>query len=98
VIRAAKYQMLTSFPLIFAPIVGGYIADNWAFILAGPPLVFGISFLLRATSAVLMFAIKEPRIKKKHRFQEILHEIFSIHPVHKTLYHRAAEIKQVFKT
>lgn len=98
VIKAAKYQMLTSFPLIIAPIVGGYIADNWVFLLSGIPLIFGISFLLRATSAVLMFAIKEPRIKKKHKLQQIMHEIFSIHPIHKTLYHRATEIKQLFKT
>jgi len=97
VIKAAKYQMLTSIPLIIAPVVGGYIADNVTLVLSGLPLIFGLSFLLRATSAVLMFSIKEPRIKKKHKLQQIMHEIFSIHPVHKTLYHRAIDFKQIFK-
>ncbi|MBW3001644.1 MFS transporter [Candidatus Woesearchaeota archaeon] len=96
-IKAAKYQMLTSLPLIVAPIVGGYIADNLVFVLSGIPLVFGISFLLRAASAVFMFAIKEPRIKKKHRFQEIIHEIFSIHPVHKTYNHITEPLRRIIK-
>jgi len=94
VIKAAKYSMLTSVPLIIAPIAGGYIADNSIFILSGIPLIFAISFLLRATSAVLMFAIKEPRIKKKHKIGEIIHEIFSIHPVHKTYHHKTHYIKK----
>lgn len=98
IIKAAKYSMLTALPLILAPIIGGYLADNFVFILSGLPLIFVISFLLRATSAILMFAIKEPRIKKKHRLQEMIHEIFSIHPVHKAFNHRATEIRNLFKS
>ncbi len=79
--KVAKYVMLTSIPLIAAPVVGGLIADELSFLLSGIPLVFAISFLLRATSAVFMFSIKEPRIKKRHKAGEIIHEIFTIHPI-----------------
>lgn len=80
-VKVAKYTMLTSIPLILAPIIGGLVADKLVFILSGIPLVFAISFLLRAISAVLMSAIKEPRVKERHNLGEIITEIAIIHPI-----------------
>lgn len=96
-IKVAKYVMLTSIPLILAPIVGGLIADKLVFILSGIPLVFGISFLLRATSATFMFSIKEPRIKERHKLGEIIHEIATIHPI-QGIGNTISGIKKVFRT
>ncbi len=79
--KVAEYSMITAFPMIIAPVIGGYIADNAAFILAGIPLVFGISFILRAAASALLFTIKEPRAKKEHAVGEVFLRLVSIHPV-----------------
>ncbi len=65
-VQVAEYSMITAIPIIIAPVIGGYIADNAALILTGIPLVFGISFILRAAASLLLFTIKEPRAKKEH--------------------------------
>jgi len=96
-VKVAKYVMLTSIPLIAAPIVGGLIADNVTLILSGLPLIFAISFLLRATAATFMFSIKEPRVKTRHKLGEIIHEIATIHPV-QGIGHTISGIKKVFRT
>jgi MFS family permease len=96
-IKVAKYVMLTSIPLIIAPVIGGLIADKLVFILSGIPLVFAISFLLRATSAVLMFSIKEPRVKTRHKIGEIIHELVTIHPI-QGIGHTVSGIKKIIRT
>lgn len=96
-IKAAKYVMLTSIPLILAPIAGGLIADKLVFILSGIPLVFAISFLLRAVSAAFMFSIKEPRIKERHKLGEIMHELAAVHPI-QGIGNTVSGIKKVFRT
>ncbi|MEM4263735.1 MAG: MFS transporter [Candidatus Woesearchaeota archaeon] len=80
-VKVAEYATITALPMIIAPIIGGYIADNAAFILTGIPLIFGISFILRASASLLLFTIHEPRAKKEHALGEVLLRLVSIHPV-----------------
>jgi len=96
-IKVAKYVMLTSIPLILAPIIGGLVADRLVFILSGIPLVFAISFLLRAISSVLMFSIKEPRVKTRHKIGEIMHELVAVHPI-QGLGHTIGGIKKIIRS
>ncbi|MBW2973108.1 MFS transporter [Candidatus Woesearchaeota archaeon] len=96
-VKVAKYVMLTSIPLIIAPIAGGFVADKAVFILSGIPLIFIISALLRAASALFMFSIKEPRIKKKQKIGHILHELATIHPI-QGIGHTVSGIKKLFRT
>ncbi|MBW2986228.1 MFS transporter [Candidatus Woesearchaeota archaeon] len=96
-IKVAKYVMLTSVPLILAPIVGGLVADRAVFILSGIPIVFAISFLLRAASAVMMFSIKEPRVKTQSKLGDVLHELVAIHPI-QGIGHTISGIKGIFRS
>lgn len=96
-VKVAKYVMLTSIPLIIAPIAGGLVADKAKFILTGIPLVFAISFLLRVAASVLMFTIKEPRIKRRHKLGEIMHELISVHPI-QGIGHTISGVKKIIRT
>lgn len=84
-IRTAEYVMITSVPMIFAPIIGGWVADNLSFILTGIPLVFAIAFVLRALTPLFLIKMKEPRIKHEYSLKQVVREaINGFHPVRDT--------------
>ena len=80
-VQNASYMIITSVPMIVAPILGGFIADNLTFVLAGIPLVFAISAIFRAVTSFMLLSIPERRIKHEYPFAEVLHKAFQVHPV-----------------
>ncbi len=78
--QTATYNIITSIPLIIAPIVAGYIADNVMFIFAGIPLLFAISAGLRIMSSFFLFSIPEKRVKHEYPLSEVLMHAVEIHP------------------
>lgn len=79
-VQTATYSIITSVPLAVAPVLGGFIADNLVFGLAGIPLVFAISAVLRFLSPFLLLGIPERRIKHLYPLKEVLWHAFEIHP------------------
>ncbi len=80
-VNVAVYSTITSIPMIVAPLIGGFIADNASFFLSGIPFVFTIAVFLRSISSLFMFSIKEPRAKKEHQVGEVFLKLISIHPI-----------------
>ncbi|MBI4151093.1 MFS transporter [Candidatus Woesearchaeota archaeon] len=78
--QTATYNIITSIPLIIAPVVAGFIADNIAFIFAGIPLLFAISAALRFLSSLFLFSIPEKRVKYEYPLSEVLMHAVEIHP------------------
>jgi len=79
--EAADYNIITIIPMIFAPVIGGYIAENYVIVLSGIPLIFLISTLLRLGSLPLLARIKEPHVKKEYETGYVFRHFVSIHPV-----------------
>jgi len=73
--QIAEYQLFTSIPLVIAPILGGIIADNVVFLLAGIPLVFAVSFILRAVSCLFVMFLPEMHTKKEFSLGMVFHEM-----------------------
>jgi len=64
--QVAEYQTLTAIPLIIGPIIGGVIADKGVLLgLAGIPLVFAISMILRFSSVFFLTGVPERRGPKE---------------------------------
>lgn len=80
--QIAEYNLYTDIPMVIAPILGGWLSDNVVIVLAGIPLVFVISAVLRALSAAFLFKLEEPRVSGNHSAIEVLKEAFSFHPTH----------------
>jgi MFS family permease len=81
-VQNATYAIITSVPLIVAPILGGFIADHLVFFLAGIPLVFFLSMIARLLSSFLLWGIPERRIKHEYPLREVLMNAFAFHPSH----------------
>ncbi|HLF54365.1 MAG TPA: MFS transporter [Candidatus Nanoarchaeia archaeon] len=75
VFQIAEYNLYASLPLVIAPILGGWITENVAFILAGIPLIFVASSILRALSSIFLLTIEEPRKRKEYHFPYIFRKI-----------------------
>lgn len=75
--QIAEYQFYTSIPLVIAPIVGGIIADKFVFILAGVPLVFAVSFILRAVSTLFIMFLPEKHTKKEYSLGLVFYEMLA---------------------
>lgn len=78
--QIAEYSLYTNVPLIIAPILGGWMTENVDFILAGIPLVFTLSALLRFLSAAFLIPIKEPRAKQEYSAAFVLRQAIHISP------------------
>lgn len=77
--QIAEFNLLTSFPLIISPIIGGLVADKVHFAISGIQLVFLIGFVLRASSVFLLNRIKEPRAKTKYGFEVVFRGVMAFH-------------------
>ncbi|MBD3318820.1 MFS transporter [Candidatus Woesearchaeota archaeon] len=53
----SAYVVMAAAPLVVAPLLGGWIADNVAWVLGGIPLVFILSAVLRLFSASMLWRI-----------------------------------------
>lgn len=84
-VSVAMYRTLTSIPMFIAPLIGGFIADNFSFLFSGIPLIFAISFILRISSVFFLLKIPETRVDKRARFGRVVGEFFHL-PLH-TLNH-----------
>ncbi|RLE45860.1 hypothetical protein DRJ22_03415 [Candidatus Woesearchaeota archaeon] len=73
--QIAEYQFYTSIPLVVAPIVGGIIADNVVVVLSGIPLVFAVSFVLRAIASLFVMFLPEKHTKKEYPLGMVFHEM-----------------------
>jgi MFS family permease len=80
VFQTADYNIITTLPMIFAPIIGGYIAENWTLAMAGIPLLFLISTILRLSALPLLSRIKEPHVKKEYDTSFVLRQFVTVHP------------------
>jgi MFS family permease len=78
--QVAEYNLYCSVPLIIAPILGGYLTENATWILAGIPLIFVMSSILRFLSTLLLFRIQEPRAKKEYPLVYVFREAMHFHP------------------
>jgi MFS family permease len=81
IVQTADYNIITTIPLIIAPVVGGYIAENVTFVLSGIPLLFMIATVLRLSSLPLLKKIKEPHVKRDYAPDHVFRVFVSIHPV-----------------
>jgi MFS family permease len=81
IVQTADYNIITTIPLIIAPLVGGYIAENASFVLSGIPLLFFIAALLRFSSLPLLGRIKEPHVKEDYPPGRVFQVFTSVHPV-----------------
>jgi len=81
IVQTADYNIITIVPMIFAPLVGGIIAESYAFPLAGIPLVFAVSAILRLGALPLLSRVKESHIKKEYETGYVFRHFVSIHPV-----------------
>ncbi|MBI4145168.1 MFS transporter [Candidatus Woesearchaeota archaeon] len=79
-IQTATYSIITGVPLIIAPILGGFIADNVTLVLTGIPLVFAVSAVLRLLSSLFLVGIREHRVKHDYPLAEVLWHAFELHP------------------
>ena len=70
--QVAKFNAVTAIPMIIAPIIGGFLSEKSFVFLAGIPLVFAVSSVARAIAAVLLFRIREVRVKKEYPLKVIL--------------------------
>ena len=78
-VQTATYNIITSIPLVVAPVIGGFIADNYTFIFAGIPLLFALSAAMRIASSLLLIRIPELRIKHKYPLSEVLMHSIELH-------------------
>ncbi len=89
----AEYNTLISIPMIFGPIIGGYIADNITIIYSGIPLLFLITFALRLLSSLTLFKITETRIKKQYTINTVFRHMIAFHPI-KEIEHTVRDAKR----
>jgi len=80
--QIAEFNMYSSAPRIIAPIIGGLLIDHVAFILAGIPLIFVISSILRFASTFILFYIKEPRASREYPLIYVMEQALHFHPSH----------------
>jgi len=78
--QVAEYNLYTSIALVIAPILGGWMTEHFVFILAGIPLIFAVSGILRFLSALLLFRISEPRQKHEYSMVFVFREAMHFHP------------------
>jgi MFS family permease len=79
-VQTATYSIITSVPLAIAPVLGGFIADNVVIGLAGIPLVFAISMVMRFFAPMLLLKIPERRVKHEYPLREVLMHAIEMHP------------------
>jgi len=94
-LQIAEYNFYTAIPLSIAPLLGGIISEHVTFLISGIPLVFALSALLRAASALLLFGIKEPR-KKEYSALFVLKHALHIE-THKGLDHTLHPLRKTYK-
>jgi len=78
--QIAEYQFYTSTTMIAGPILGGYLSEHFVFVLAGIPLIFVLSSIMRFLSALLLLRVKEVRAKKEYSFVFVLTHAINFHP------------------
>lgn len=79
--QIAQHNMVVALPLIFAPIIGGILADNIKhFIITGIPFVFLVSAILRLISAFLIYQIHEPRANREYKIWFVFKRAVALHP------------------
>ncbi len=82
--ETATYNLLTAIPMIISPIIGGMIDDGFRGGLlwfTAPQFIFLLSFMLRASSSVLLAFVQEPRKKEEHYPAEVVNWVVHMHPV-----------------
>lgn len=80
-LRAAQYYTVAAVPMVIAPIIGGYVADNISLAgFSGIPLVFLIAVGLRSLPAFLLFRLRNVRAKKRATYLQVFKEVVSINP------------------
>lgn len=78
--QVSAYVLFTAVPLGLAPVIGGWIADNVVFVIAGIPLIFIISGILRFIASFFVLGLPEVRIKEQYSISSVLRSIVSLHP------------------
>ncbi|MBS3125475.1 MFS transporter [Candidatus Woesearchaeota archaeon] len=78
--QIAEINLYSSIPLVIGPLIGGYLSENVVFIMAGIPLVFLLSGVLRMLSALMLIGIPEPRSKHEYSAAYVFREVMQFHP------------------
>lgn len=97
IVQTADYNIITTIPMIIAPVIGGYIAQNVTFVLSGIPLVFLIATILRLSSLSLLKKVKEPHVERDYAPEYVFRVFVSIHPVRGLLHEVRAIDKSIQK-
>lgn len=79
-VQIADFNTIAAIPLIIGPLMGGLISDNITFILSGIPLIFVMSSILRLSSVLFIYRVKEPRNKVEYPIKSVIREAVQIHP------------------
>jgi len=95
IIQTADYNIITTIPMIIAPVIGGYIAENMVFVLSGIPLLFMVATILRLSSLPLLRKMKEPHIKRDYAPDYVFRVFVSVHPVRGLMHEIRAINKEV---
>ena len=80
VIQTADYNIVSTMPMIFAPLVGGLIVENVSFVLTGIPLVFVTASVLRLSSLLLLRRVKEPHVKRDYPAEHVFRMFVAVNP------------------
>lgn len=92
--QVAEYQTLTAIPLIISPIIGGIVADKGALVgLAGIPLVFAISMVLRFSSVFFLAGVPERRGPKDFPVWAVVREFMGLFSV-RGMQHQIIAVKK----
>lgn len=71
-LQVAEFRIITAIPPIIAPLLGGLVADKGALVLAGIPLVFAISALMRLLASSLFAQLPRERSKRDVTWKETI--------------------------
>ncbi len=80
-VQTADYYVISTLPMVFAPLMGGYIAEHYAFLLSGIPLIFLISGVLRLGSIALLRGVREQHIAREYNTSYVFRQFVTVHPV-----------------
>ncbi|MEM4336559.1 MAG: MFS transporter [Candidatus Woesearchaeota archaeon] len=75
-LQVARFNAVTSIPMIIAPMLGGFLSEKSFIFFSGIPLIFALSSIGRALSTIFLFKVKEVRVKKEYPMRIILKSYF----------------------
>jgi len=79
-LQIAEFNIYANVPRVVAPILGGWMSESITWVLAGIPLIFVLSSIMRFLSTFILFYIKEPRAKQEYPLIYVMRQAMHFHP------------------